>query len=65
METHKIEPLVEAAKAAPPISIVGLQVLGYSLNEWLTMGSLVLIGLQIFFLIREKIYLPWKAKRGL
>ena len=60
---HKIDPLVEVAKALPPASIVGLQWLGVSLNEWVLLGSGLLILLQIFFLLRDKLWLTRKAKR--
>lgn len=61
---HKIDPLVEVAKALPPASIVGLQWLGVSLNEWVLLGSGLLILLQIFFLLRDKLWLNRKAKRN-
>ena len=60
---HKIDPLVEVAKALPPASIVGLQWLGVSLNEWVLLGSGLLILLQIFFLLRDKLWLTRKAER--
>lgn len=65
MDNTKIEPLVEAVKAAPPVSIVGLQLAGITLNEWVLLGSMFLIVLQVIFLLRKEVYLPWKAKRGL
>ena len=63
MMDHKIDPLVEVAKALPPASIVGLQWLGVSLNEWVLLGSGLLILLQIFFLLRDKLWLTRKTKR--
>lgn len=64
MTNRTIEPIIEAVKATPPVSVIGLTVLGVSLSEWAVIGSVVLIGLQIFFLLRREVYLPWKAKRG-
>ena len=48
---RNIEPLLEAAKATPPVSVIGLTFLGVSLSEWAVIGSVLLIGLQIFFLL--------------
>jgi ABC-type nitrate/sulfonate/bicarbonate transport system permease component len=61
--SRNIEPLIEAAKATPPISVIGMSVFGVSLSEWAIIGSVTLIALQIFFLLRKEVYLPWKAKR--
>lgn len=60
----KIDTVMEAAKATPPASILGLTLAGVPLDQWVIMGSALLIALQIFFLLREKVYLPWKAKRN-
>jgi hypothetical protein len=60
---HKIDPLVEVAKALPPAGIVGLQWLGVPLAEWVQLGAGLLILLQIFFLLRDKLWLTRKAKR--
>lgn len=62
--SNKIEPIVEAVKATPPASILGLTLMGVPLDQWVIMGSALLIALQIFFLLREKVYLPWKAKHN-
>jgi len=61
--SRNIEPVLEAVKATPPVSIIGLTFLGVSLSEWAIVGSVTLIALQIFFLLRKEVYLPWKAKR--
>jgi len=61
---RNIEPIIEAAKATPPASVIGLTFFGVSLNEWAVIGSVLLISLQIFFLLRKEVYLPWKAKRN-
>lgn len=58
----KIEPVMEVAKAAPSVSIIGLTLLGIPLDQWVLIGSGSLIALQIFFLLREKVYLPWRTK---
>ena len=60
----KIEPVTEVAKAAPPASIIGLTLLGIPLDQWVLIGSGLLIALQIFFLLREKVYLPWRKRNA-
>jgi hypothetical protein len=47
----------------PPGVILGLKFLGLTLNEWVAVGSAVLIALQFFVLIRDKFYRPWKEQR--
>ena len=58
-----IDTTLEAAKALPPITASGLILFGFTLNEWVLFGSAVLIFLQLVFLLRDKLYLPWKDKR--
>ena len=60
---HKIDPIVEVVKALPPASAVVLQWLGIPLNQWVLLGSGLLIFLQIFFLLRDKLWLTRKANR--
>jgi hypothetical protein len=56
--TH--ETLIEAGKAAPPITVGGLSLAGVALSDWLIILTLVYTVLQIIFLIRDKWYLPRK-----
>ncbi len=60
----KLDHSIEAAKAMPPVATGGLILFGFTLNEWVLLGSGLLIALQIFFLLREKVYLPWRASNG-
>lgn len=52
----KLTLAIETAKATPPTALAGLIILGYTLQDWVLLGSLVLIALQIFFLIKEKLF---------
>lgn len=56
--------LGEAAKAAPPAGVIGAKLAGIDLNDVVLYGSALLIALQIFFLLRKEVYLPWKEARG-
>lgn len=48
---------------APPGGLLAAKFIGLTLNEWVYVGSAVLIALQLFVLIRDKFYRPWKEKR--
>lgn len=56
--------LAEASKAAPPVTVGGLSLVGVPLSDWLIIATLVYTVLQIVFLIRDKLYRPWKDKNG-
>lgn len=60
----KTELSTEAAKAAPAISITGLTLGGINLPDLVVVLTLVLIVLQIAFLIKEKVYNPWRKLRN-
>lgn len=62
MSQH-LDKSLEAAKALPPISASALILFGFTLNEWVLFGSALLIFLQLVFLLRDKLYKPWKDKR--
>lgn len=59
----KLDHSLEAVKALPPVTTGTLIILGFTLNEWVLLGSGLLIALQIFFLLRDKLYLPWRASK--
>jgi hypothetical protein len=61
---NKTELTTEAAKAAPAVSITGLTLGGISLPDLVVVLTLVLIILQIAFLLKEKVYKPWKDSRN-
>lgn len=46
---------VEAAKAAPPVTVVGMTLGGVSLQEWVLILTAVYTVLQIGFLLRDKL----------
>lgn len=50
-------------KSSPPVVVTGLSLGGVSLNEWVMIATLAYTLLQAFFLIRDKLYRPWKEKR--
>ena len=56
--------LAEASKAAPPVTVGGLSLVGVPLSDWLIIATLMYTVLQIVFLIRDKLYRPWKDKNG-
>lgn len=63
MSQTSTEILQEAAKASPPVTVLGLHFAGVSLNDWVLMGTLVYIALQAYVLVRDKIW-PGKKRDG-
>ena len=49
----KDEVVAQAAFATPPSGVVTLSLLGYDLNQWIMVGTAVLIVLQIGFLLHK------------
>ena len=43
----------QAVLATPPSGVVALTLMGYDLNQWIMMGTAVLIVLQIGFLLHK------------
>lgn len=62
MATHH-ELAAEAVKASPPLTVVGLTIYGVSLQDWVLLITLAYTLLQIFFLIRDKVFRPYKEKQ--
>lgn len=54
----------EAAKAAPAVTVGGLTLFGVGLSDWVLLATLIYTVLQVFFLLRDKCYKPWKAQHG-
>lgn len=48
------EVAAEAVKAAPPISVSGLAILGYNLDVWVLLLTGLYTILQVYFLLRDK-----------
>ncbi|MES2072330.1 MAG: hypothetical protein V4488_18375 [Pseudomonadota bacterium] len=45
-----------AAKAAPPALVTGAAVIfGLTLNDWVAIATLVYVGLQTFFLLKDRL----------
>lgn len=55
-EAVKAVPADEVAKAIPATALIGTYFAGISLNDWVLYGSGVLILLQIFFLLKGKLW---------
>lgn len=62
--TNKTELATEALRASPPVTVTGLALAGISLQDWVLVATLVYTVFSLFFLIRDKIYLPWKVRNG-
>lgn len=54
----------EALRAAPSVTVGGLTLFGVGLADWVLIVTLVYTLLQVGFLLRDKWYLPRKAKRN-
>lgn len=50
-------------KTSPPVVVSGLAMGGISINEWVLILTAVYTALQVFFLLRDKVYRPWKEKK--
>ena len=61
---HEVNTVTELTKAAPAVTASTLILFGYPLTEWVVLGSFLLIALQLYFLVRDKIYRPLKEKYG-
>ena len=62
MTNHDVS--IEAAKAAPPLTVVSLSLAGVSLQDWVLIITLIYTVLSLIFLIRDKLYRPWKERYG-
>lgn len=56
--------IVEAARASPATAVTGLTLAGVALSEWVVILTLILLVFQLFFLVRDKWYIPRKHKRS-
>lgn len=59
----ELDMTIEAAKAVPPVGVAGAFLFGIPLSDVVLYASGLLIALQIFFLLRKEVYLPWKNKK--
>jgi disulfide bond formation protein DsbB len=60
----KTELAVEAVRISPPVAVTGLSLYGISLQDWVLVATLVYTVVSLVFLIRDKIYIPWKVRNG-
>lgn len=60
--TNHSEIATEAARAAPAVTVGGLTLFGVALSDWVLLTTLVYTVLQLYFLLRDKWYLPRKAR---
>lgn len=62
MSNHQHEVFVESAKLSPPVAVTGLTFAGVSLQDWVLVATLVYTIFSLFFLIRDKVWKPWKER---
>lgn len=62
--TTKTELATEAARISPPVAVTGLSLYGVSLQDWVLVVTLVYTVASLVFLIRDKLYIPWRIKNG-
>lgn len=54
----------EGLKSLPPLAVAGATFLGFTLQEWMYVATLAYTVMQMYFLIRDKIWKPWRSKNG-
>lgn len=64
MTQHHSDIVTEAAKAVPTVTVGGLTLFGVVLSDWVMILTIVYTLAQIFFLLRDKWYLPRKGRNG-
>jgi hypothetical protein len=52
------------AKLSPAAGVSGATMFGFPLPDVVLLMTLFYTGLQVFILVRDKIYRPWKEKRN-
>ena len=52
----KNDMVIEIVKATPPTSLSALILMGYPLSDWVFVLGAVLLVLQLYFLIRDKLW---------
>lgn len=62
--TTKTELTVEAVRLSPPIAVTGLSLYGVSLQDWVLAATLIYTVLSLVFLIRDKLYRPWRGRHN-
>jgi hypothetical protein len=62
--SNKTELAVEAMRVSPPVTVAGLSLAGISLQDWVLVATLIYTVVSLIFLIRDKVYIPWKVRNG-
>ncbi len=52
-----------SAKLTPPAAVSGAVLFGFPLQNWVLWATLIYTGLNVFFLLRDKVIRPWLKKR--
>jgi hypothetical protein len=55
---------IESVRLGPPAAVAGLSLWGVSLQDWVLVITLVYTIFSLFFLLRDKLYRPWKERRN-
>ena len=58
-----MEKTLEYAKAAPPVTISTISLMGIPLNEWVFICTIIYTVLLTIFLLRDKLINPWLERR--
>jgi hypothetical protein len=61
--THN-EIIIESVKATPPAAVVSLSLFGVQLNDAMILITIVYTTFQLYFLIRDKWWIPRKARKS-
>lgn len=64
MSTHNETLTYEIARVSPPVAVTGVSLAGVTLQDWVLVVTLIYTVLNGFFLLRDKVYIPWKEKRN-
>ena len=59
-----LDTVTEAVKAAPPLTVGGLTMLGVSLSEWVLILTAIYTILQIYFLLHDRLGQKHRKKDG-
>lgn len=58
-----MEQRIEYIKAAPPVTISTISLIGIPLNEWVFICTIVYTVLLTIFLVRDKLIFPWLERK--
>jgi len=58
-----MEERINMVKAAPPVTVSTISLIGIPLNEWVFICTLIYTVLLTIFLLRDKLIAPWLERR--